>query len=163
MIQCPNCAHSEYEGTLFCSNCGQPLARPQPRPAAPRPGFTIPAVPQAPPPPVTGLSVPALQLLPQGVTIPLATSGEFSVGRIEEGQAVIPDVDLGPYGGFEAGISRLHAILRVSPAGVDVLDYGSANGTWVNGSRLTPHTPHPVRHGDELRFGELALRVLYPT
>ena len=36
-------------------------------------------------------------------------------------------------------------------------DLDSVNGTSVNKQRLSPRKPHPIKHGDELRFGKLVL------
>lgn len=48
------------------------------------------------------------------------------------------------------GISRLHARIRVSEAGVKVEDLYSANGTYVNGERISAETE--LAPGDQLRF-----------
>lgn len=57
------------------------------------------------------------------------------------------------------GISRLHA--RLTPAGDEVLveDMGSANGTWLNGKRITRAQ---AVHGDEIRFDTQRFQVLVP-
>ncbi len=57
------------------------------------------------------------------------------------------------------GISRVHA--RLTPAGDDVLieDMGSANGTWLNGKRITRA---PAVHGDEVRFDTQRFQLLVP-
>ncbi|MEE8305763.1 MAG: FHA domain-containing protein [Gammaproteobacteria bacterium] len=36
---------------------------------------------------------------------------------------------------------------------------GSANGTFLNGQRLTPYLPHPLQQGDEVQLGKLQLSV----
>jgi pSer/pThr/pTyr-binding forkhead associated (FHA) protein len=38
-----------------------------------------------------------------------------------------------------------------------IRDLGSANGTWVNGRRVTDTLP--VRPGDEVRFGAVSYRL----
>ena len=57
------------------------------------------------------------------------------------------------------GISRLHA--RLTPAGDEVLleDMGSANGTWLNGKRITRAQ---AVHGDEIRFDTQRFQLLMP-
>ena len=57
------------------------------------------------------------------------------------------------------GISRLHA--RLTPAGDEVLleDMGSANGTWLNGKRITRAQ---AVHGDEIRFDTQRFQLLAP-
>lgn len=56
-------------------------------------------------------------------------------------------------------ISRLHA--RLTPAGDEVLveDMGSANGTWLNGKRITRAQ---AVHGDEIRFDTQRFQLLVP-
>jgi hypothetical protein len=53
-------------------------------------------------------------------------------------------------------VSRRHAVLHVRDGAWFVRDQGSLNGTWVNGRRVVEAE---VRPGDELRHGELALRL----
>ncbi len=51
--------------------------------------------------------------------------------------------------------------------GNSIQDYGilwqtgsaSANGTFLNGQRLTPYLPHPLHDGDELQIGRIRLQV----
>lgn len=50
-------------------------------------------------------------------------------------------------------ISRRHARLVVTGAGVSCEDLGSKNGTWVGDTRI--HGPTEVRNGDRLRFGSV--------
>ena len=75
--------------------------------------------------------------------------GSLVVGRAEDAGLRIP----------VANVSRHHA--RLTPAGDEVLveDLGSANGTWVNGKRITRAN---ARHGDELRFDTQRFQLLEP-
>ena len=38
-------------------------------------------------------------------------------------------------------------------------DLGSTNGTYLNGVRIAPAQPTPVRQGDMIRFGRIGLRL----
>ena len=73
----------------------------------------------------------------------------LSVGRADEAGLRIP----------QDSISRQHA--RLTPAGDDVLveDLGSANGTWVNGRRITRAR---AGHGDEIRFDKERFQLVMP-
>src|SRR6185312_2981495 len=52
-------------------------------------------------------------------------------------------------------VSRRHAELRYSGIqGYYVQDFGSANGTYVNGVRLPPKIERPLRPGDRIQFGD---------
>lgn len=63
-----------------------------------------------------------------------------------------PDIDLEG----DPGVSRQHAILRRQPDGSwDLIDRGSANGIWVNGSDAPaePGSPICLQAGDCFRLG----------
>jgi pSer/pThr/pTyr-binding forkhead associated (FHA) protein len=173
VIRCPVCQHEEYDGTLFCSECGTQLWEGKAAPAedgqdtqrfgadelvrAPE-GYAEPARPEA------AEATPAPQQLVvrvQGSAEPIYLIGraEYRLGRGDPRQGVRPEVDLGPYRALELGVSRLHAALKCAGAVVTITDLGSTNGTLVNGVRLAPYTPQSLRDGDELRLGKLALRV----
>ncbi len=53
-----------------------------------------------------------------------------------------------------ASVSRRHAQLRGSASGWTLRDLGSANGTWVNGCRVTDAVR--VRPGDQVSFGAMS-------
>lgn len=74
-------------------------------------------------------------------------------------RSVIPDIDLGPEGGYDAGVSRRHAVISLHNGRCMIEDLGSANGTFVNGRRLSPQAMAGLRSGDELMCGTLALRI----
>ena len=73
------------------------------------------------------------------------------------------DIDLGPYGGANAGISRRHACFLQQGNNWVVEDMGSLNGSYVNGSKLTPNTPVALKHGDIIRCSHLSFVFLMPT
>lgn len=57
----------------------------------------------------------------------------------------------------EKVVSRNHAIIRqLGAGGYYVIDSGSANGTFVNGSRIT--VPTKLQNGDILSFGSLEVK-----
>lgn len=68
------------------------------------------------------------------------------------GRAASSDIPI-----FDPTISRRHAKLSSSAAGVQVSDLGSSNGTFVNGARVDSAT---VGAGDELTFGKVPFRVI---
>jgi hypothetical protein len=79
-----------------------------------------------------------------------------------EAEAVATDLaSLAPYAA--AKISGRHAYLWCSGGVPFVLDRGSANGTFVNGQRIEPWTPAPLRNYDTVGFSSLlTLRVGAP-
>src|SRR5262249_34472502 len=56
----------------------------------------------------------------------------------------------------DAAVSRYHLELLRTPAGVEVIDLGSRNGTWVGGVRITRAI---VPAGTQLRLGDTTLTV----
>jgi serine/threonine-protein kinase len=83
---------------------------------------------------------------------------ELVVGRAYKKHQ--PDIDLGQYGGVEAGVSRKHGrFLRKSDQWY-VEDLGSTNGTFVNGSRIPANQLTAVERGDKIRFGQIELEFL---
>jgi pSer/pThr/pTyr-binding forkhead associated (FHA) protein len=53
--------------------------------------------------------------------------------------------------------SRQHASIDVAPAGALLTDLGSANGTYVDGVRLT--APRPLAGGETVTFGDVPFQV----
>ena len=98
---------------------------------------------------VTGYENPVMAALTaQGVTVG-RTHGDVSV-----------DIDLTPFDAADKGVSRKHAGIFIEEDMLKVVDLESTNGTFLNGSRLTPFQSRILRNGDELRLGKLALIVL---
>jgi pSer/pThr/pTyr-binding forkhead associated (FHA) protein len=56
-------------------------------------------------------------------------------------------------------ISRIHAVIEVAQGSVSIIDMGSAEGTFVNGKRVSRG---PLRTGDEIVLGGLRILVEEP-
>ena len=52
-----------------------------------------------------------------------------------------------------AAVSREHAVVTLRDGRWFVEDRGSFNGTFLNGTRLQPGTPLPLRHSDRIGIG----------
>jgi hypothetical protein len=102
----------------------------------------------------------SLHLLDTGQVLPLSVRNEFTIGRISEGQPIMPDIDLSPYQAYAAGVSRLHAVIKRDGNRIIFIDLGSANGTYINGKRLTPNVEQALNHGDIIALGKLKLQIL---
>lgn len=167
MPTCPNCHHKEMAGALFCSECGAQLIDDSGAlttqsihtdtmgavPSGVDPNFH-PAMP-----PAMDVWV-SLHLLESGQILPLSDRNEFTLGRVSDGQPVMPDIDLSPYQAYANGVSRLHAVLKRSARRVSVMDLGSVNGTYLNGKRLDAHVETTVQHGDVIALGKLKIQIL---
>jgi len=168
MIICPNCQHQEISGALFCSECGAQTFLSEPistqdiqREDATEMFSTSQALPvQAPPPPISSDAVISLHLVDSGKILPLAGRVEFSLGRITEGQPILPDIDLTPYDAYPQGVSRLHAALKIVNQRMVIVDLGSSNGTRVNGQKIVPNIDYPLNHGDIFALGRLKIQLL---
>jgi molecular chaperone DnaK (HSP70) len=55
--------------------------------------------------------------------------------------------------------SRTHALIRLEGNVLTLIDLRSKNGTYVNQTQLGPHTPHYLRAGDQLLFGDQAFNL----
>ena len=163
---CNNCQSKQFDGTIFCSECGAnlipairrettmslgqrgPTGQLDPEP------ITIPSPAEAPGGPQI-----TLVIMNSGRRINLVIGDDLLIGRKDNARGIFPDVDLGLDGGYDSGVSRRHAILAYKNSLYTVEDLGSANGTFVNGKRLAPQTPAPIESGDELKCGTLLIRV----
>ncbi|MDD5371508.1 MAG: FHA domain-containing protein [Anaerolineaceae bacterium] len=174
MILCPTCQHHEFSGTLFCSECGAQLTIAEPLSThsiyRSQSDSLTSTVSQAgnsgrevnKPSSLTaypGSSV-TLRVVDGGHSLPLAGRSEYTLGRVAEGQPILPDVDLSPYEAYALGVSRLHAALKLVNQRVFVVDLGSSNGTRVNGQKIVSNVDYPLNHGDTLTLGKLKLEIL---
>jgi pSer/pThr/pTyr-binding forkhead associated (FHA) protein len=167
MVTCLACRNQEYEGELFCGNCGARLWG--------GPGETLPTITfdtnrlremsrtaTAPAPPKQDLQPGQIAIAVAGTGQNLMLEGrpEYVIGR--EGAANdVPEVNLGPYGARDKGVSRRHAVLKVDRRQLLLTDLGSSNGTWLNGAQLSPNEPIRLESGDELRLGKLVVKVFF--
>jgi pSer/pThr/pTyr-binding forkhead associated (FHA) protein len=102
----------------------------------------------------------ALYLIEAKQTLQLAGRAEYTLGRIAEGQPILPDVDLSPFDAYAQGVSRLHAALKINKNRVAIMDLGSSNGTRVNGQKIVPHVDYPISHNDQIALGKLRIQIL---
>ena len=83
----------------------------------------------------------------------------YVMGRSDTTSSYEPDIDLTPYKGQELGVSRRHAVLVRSRGLVHILDLGSVNGTFINGTRLSSMVAYPLNSGDQLSLANLSMRI----
>jgi serine/threonine-protein kinase len=94
---------------------------------------------------------------PPPATLSVPDRPELIVGRSDPQSNSYPDVDLGPYGGLELGISRRHFRLSRTGEQFYIEDLSSVNGTVINGQRIPSHNLHPLRPGDRIALGKMEL------
>jgi hypothetical protein len=83
------------------------------------------------------------------------------LGRIDPAQDIYPEVDLTHNMGGQHGVSRLHACIFQRESTVVVEDLGSVNGTRLNGRRLAPYMPVPIKNHDQLELGKLPIHISF--
>jgi hypothetical protein len=166
MIECPSCGRKHRPGTLFCSECGVYLPTGGPLRTEPLPDEELPVSRANPwvseqvdedkttPTPLY------LKILGTDRQIRLPSSTEVHVGRLDAAHGIFPDLDLTTDGGLEGGVSRRHCKIHQRGATYLVEDVGSANGTFLNGQRLTPYLPHVLKDKDELQLGTVKMQVV---
>jgi pSer/pThr/pTyr-binding forkhead associated (FHA) protein len=60
----------------------------------------------------------------------------------------------------DLGVSKHHAELRRAPSGsYSIIDLGSHNGTYVNGTRISQQEPRELQEGDLITIGHATLRL----
>ena len=126
---CPSCQTLSRPEARFCRHCGHVFRRPLP--------------------PILALTRPSEARW----EFPVRDEGAV-IGR--QGGAVPANLDVGFYDP-EGFVSRNHACIRAVRRRHQIIDMGSANGTFVNGQRLAAHTPRWLRHGDRIRVGRIVL------
>ncbi len=180
---CPNCGAPYVAGEVFCNDCGvqlPPVAVSTPPLPVSIAAGEAPPVPLAPEPVIpTAAAVPvSINQVEQPASIPTTPQGPFItgtlvakdtntsiplppgkteilIGRIDPVNSIFPEVDTSPYGGIEHGVSRRHCKLLLDNEQLCVEDFGSANFTYINRTRLQPGQKQPLFPGDELRLGGL--------
>ncbi len=74
-------------------------------------------------------------------------------------------------------ISRYHCLLDINPPAIRVRDFGSLNGTYINGKKIRqrqknqtpeeaakiPYPEYDLQNGDEIKFGETVLQITIKT
>lgn len=133
-VTCPQCAHVNNLGNLFCGSCGFRLTQAQPAPAAARPSV-------------------AHEPAPAGSVVLTALRADGS----EAGTYTLPNANITvgrETGGIFAGDSYLsprHATFKQAPGRVTVKDEASLNGVY---RKLTRDVAVEVKPNDVFRIGQ---------
>jgi len=164
---CPVCKYKNKTDAIVCIFCGAPLEHADESPSTPK---------------IVEMDTVALSALPEekiertyttppeGIAIYTSASdfpvvikkeSQFILGRKLTGEMDQSFVDLRPYGAFENGVSRRHAMIRRAGERYEVLDLGSTNGTWISSQRLIPNRPYELVNGSRILLGRLQLIVNY--
>jgi hypothetical protein len=77
----------------------------------------------------------------------------LTIGRDPDNDLVLP----------LSTVSRRHAVLLSEEGRWSIEDCGSFNGTFLNGNRLPPGRPLPVRHADRIQIGSETMLFSFPA
>lgn len=94
-------------------------------------------------------------------TLSFEVKEQTLIGRSDVMANFMPDLDLTPFGGQIAGVSRKHATLIKHEGVLYVEDLGSTNGTSLNQVPLDVEQAYPLFDGDELEFGRLRIVIRF--
>jgi hypothetical protein len=183
---CPTCAHRNRPGVLFCENCGTNLITGQQAALGTR---DLREAQEIAPDSVQKAMNSGTAKLDEAQEKAVETAGstaftsdmmlrieveggatpvvlkpkteDMILGRRDPTTGDSPEVDLTAFAGYRMGVSRRHASLALENDQLNLWDLGSSNGTFINGNRLTPHQPSPIRDGDEVRLGQMVLRMFF--
>jgi hypothetical protein len=173
---CPSCGHRNRPGSLICDNCGtnlmtgrQPIVgtRDLVREQEARKEDKILDTSETKAVESAGSSTftddMVLRVEVEGGTTPMLVypKQEIILGRRDPTTGGMPDVDLTAYAGYRMGVSRRHAAIRLQDKHLHLSDLGSSNGTFINGTRLSAHRPYQLRDGDEIRLGQMVMKVFF--
>lgn len=166
IVVCKNCGKTQEQEDVFCAQCGAKLVEDEglrTMPVNPNVGGITTTRLQASGaltnPPI-GHARLSLHIIRSGQILPLNGPGEYIVGRVSEGQSILPDVDLEPFAAYESGVSRLHARIKIDETNMSIMDLGSANGTRLNNQKLDPHHEYPLSDKDVVRLGRMSIQAL---
>ena len=169
---CSACGHKNFPGVTFCERCGVQLAPVESvPPPAPRliiagqeanyPDFLARSVTEKTTNPV---DYGELLILDTNTRIHLPEGRvEIIIGRTDPEQNIFPDVDMTPFGGEAAGVSRQHARITFQEGKIYLEDLSSTNFTYLNNLKLEPAGRFLLKSGDELGFGKMRVRFFWPT
>ena len=165
MIVCQNCQHKNIDGTMFCEDCGVQIVTSDMMSTQIISDGEKSVVEEIDTDDLPKLddninTWGSLHLIESGQILPLAERSEFTLGRVTDSQAIMPDIDLTPYKAYSSGVSRLHTVILRERNRILIMDLGSANGTYLNGKRLKANLKQALSHGDMISLGKLKIQVL---
>lgn len=177
-MKCPYCKQEIDADSCFCDQCGKPLMfcpecrQPKRGTECPACGETlIPAVrfhsagpctapaaaPIPPPAPQVAKAAPVAEPI-EAPASPVYLSGgglriELKAGPFGRTSGIFPEFSFCNY------VSGRHGEFRCAGGNWEIVDYGSTNGTFVNGVKLIPNVPAAIKRGDVVKIATLTFNV----
>jgi ribosomal protein L37E len=158
-ISCPRCGHAMRKGELICPSCGFAMSESIETHRIEESEARLPSGPQRAGEAIVDSEKP-ISFEVNGEVLNFSIHETLIIGR-HAGPDAVPDVDLTPFGAEKCGVSRRHAQLKRRGNLIYIVDLNSTNRTFLNGYRLIPGGERLLRDGDELRLGQLKIRVRF--
>ena len=170
MTVCPNCQHEENQDAHKCCICGADLLPDNnifdlhtatidsdghdilggaPSGSASGNRKTVD----------TAISKVSITILDYDQTFELSGQNSFTLGRMANGQLILPDIDVSGFDAYDQGVSRQHAVIKLSEKEIEIADLGSSNGTRINGQRILAQVDYPLSDGDVVILGKLRIQI----
>ena len=165
MFACPTCGFKNHEGALFCESCGAYFHT----------GGTLATdvlkAEQTSKPRPSGFPTPAAGAAEEKLSLVLISEGDGHrfvvqprgqtalIGRNDRKAKVIVDIDPTGESGQGYGVSRRHARVHYLNGIYLLEDLESLNGTYLNERKLRPYLPEVLHDGDQVKLGDLTLKV----
>jgi pSer/pThr/pTyr-binding forkhead associated (FHA) protein len=144
MIRCPNCKNEEFEGAMFCSQCGA----------------TLLGVEQAEPKESCQSYIIQVTFTDTDKVVTLKGKEKYVLGRIvPSADEVLIDLDMEDHNGYEKGVSRQHAMIKFTEEGFKVVDLNSSNRTFLDEEELYPGNEYVLKENCMLRLGKLRMNI----
>ncbi len=140
------------------------LPSPPPPGYGPNPGgYVMPPRPPRPPTPARSAIRDDLRMivLNTGRVLECPDKETVIIGRFDAITGEKPDIDLTADNGVEMGVSRRHVCITFRDNAPHLTDLGSKNYTFLNRQQMMRGQPYPLQNGDEVRLGNVILKVLY--
>lgn len=174
MVKCPFCQFDNEDGALFCEQCKSDLSavpadaaaagmavEAAPAMAMPVGGDAAPAgdaVAAAQVPPGTVPKLVVLRGLKLQVEYPIYEGNNF-IGRADEKPVDIDLDDQEPPD--RVWSSRQHALITFGNGELHLEDLNSANGTFVNRTRIYPGQKRGLQPGDVIQVGTVQMKLKF--
>ena len=144
MIRCPNCKNEEFEGAMFCSQCGA----------------TLLGVEQAEQRESYKSFIIQVTFVDTDKVVTLQDKEKYVLGRVVPStDEVLVDLDMDDHNGYEKGVSRQHAMIKFTEEGFKVVDLNSSNRTFLDEEELYPGNEYILQENCMLRLGKLRMNI----
>ena len=164
MTACPICSFNNRPGAIICTNCIGLIGGIRKSTTTTAPLKYIAFVTKATRRSLTQIDPYQrlrLRLHHSETEIALPLEEQIVLGHRDPQSRHKPDVNLGPYGALNYGVSRQHAAVCRIEDRVAIADLDSTNGTYVNGRRMKPFIPLVLRDADVIALGNMVATVCF--